>query len=51
MNWSDIMSDPTLTRLAKRINKHFLYMSEKDIEYIFQQFYEANRIMKSKELK
>ena len=44
----EIMCDPTMNRLAKRINKRFLYMSEADIEYIFQQFEEANLILISK---
>lgn len=47
-DWDTIMANSTLCRLAKRINKRFLYMSEQDIEYLFDVFYDANRITLNK---
>lgn len=37
-NWSRILADPSLNALAKRINRHFLYMGERDIEWLILQF-------------
>ena len=47
-NWDKIMSDSTLSRLAKRINKRYPFMSEEDIQYLFDVFYDANKIMLNK---
>ena len=48
IEWGDIIKDPALLRLAKRINRHFLYMSEEDIEFIFREFDRTERITQTK---
>ncbi len=51
IEWGEIMSDPTLSNLAKRINKRYLYMSEADTYYIINECFNAFRIRNDKRRK
>ena len=45
ITFSEILNDPTLNNLAKRLNKRYLFMSEKDIEYIINETFNSYRII------
>lgn len=45
MTFSEILNDSTLNNLAKRLNKRYLFMSEKDIEYIINETFNSYRII------
>lgn len=48
--WSEILAEPTLNRLAERINRRWLYMSEADVMWIINEVLNSKRILDSKEL-
>lgn len=39
------LSDPAYVRLAKRINKRWLFMGEEDINWIIKQVLETNALI------
>jgi hypothetical protein len=49
ITWNEIIGNTTTSNLAKKVNRRFLYMSEEDILFIFQQFERADRIIIGKE--
>lgn len=48
--FTEILSEPTLNRLAKRINKRYPYMSEQDLTYIINDVLSASRIIEKKKV-
>ena len=44
-SWQEILGNPVLNRLANRINKRWLFMSESDIEWIINECMDTKRML------
>lgn len=47
--WNEILVDPTLNRLAKRLNRQYAWLSEEAIESIINVCFDAKRMLDDKE--
>lgn len=49
LTWGEILANPTMNRLAMRLNRRWLWMSEDDLLFLFNEFERMHRIVSSKE--